>query len=298
MKSVPLLGSHVSISGGVHTAFERGSRIGCTTMQVFTKNANQWKSSPLTDQDIQNYKTAQANANIGPVVAHAAYLINLCAKNPSTLRMSRSAFVDELQRCEALGISALIVHPGSHVGLGEEEGIQRIAESLNITHEKTPGFHVRSTLETTAGQGTAIGYRFEQLQAIISLVQQKERMAVCLDTCHVFAAGYDIRTEEGWNETLVKFDSIIGLRQLAAIHVNDSKKGLGLRVDRHEHIGRGLIGTKGFSLLMNDPRLVHVPKILETEKSEDMHEDIENMAILRSLIHEAGNGTPAARSSF
>jgi deoxyribonuclease-4 len=267
-------------------------------MQVFTKNANQWKTAPLTNGDIQNYKTAQTNANIEPVVAHAAYLINLCAKNPSTLRMSRSAFVDELQRCEALGISALIVHPGSHVGLGEEEGIKLIAESLNIAHEKTPGFRVLSTLETTAGQGTTIGYRFEQLRAIIDLVERGERMAVCLDTCHVFAAGYDIRTEAGWNETLKKFDSIIGLKRLAAIHVNDSRKGLGLRVDRHEHIGKGQIGLEGFRGLMNDSRLAPIPKILETEKSEDMREDIENMAILRSLIHEAGNGTPAAGSSF
>ena len=281
-----LLGSHMSISGGIHTAFERAASIGCATMQVFTKNNNQWKAPPVTERDIANYKTAQAKARIAPVVAHAAYLINLCATKPATLAMSRNAFVDELQRCEALGISALIVHPGAHVGAGEEEGIKRIAESLSIAHQQTAGFHVLTALETTAGQGTTLGYRFEQLRAIIDLVDEKDRMAVCLDTCHVFAAGYDISTEEGWAETLDRFDLVIGLQRLAAVHVNDSKKPLGSRVDRHEHLGKGMIGLTAFKMLMNDPRLQKIPKILETEKSEDLHEDIENMRVLRSLIQD------------
>ena len=281
-----LLGSHMSIGGGVHTAFDRAAGIGCTAMQVFTKNSNQWKATPPTEEDIQNYKTAQAKARIAHVVAHAAYLINLCAAKPATLRMSRTAFIDELQRCEAFGMNALVLHPGAHVGAGEEEGIKMIAESINIAHLKAPGFKVLTALETTAGQGSAIGYRFEHLRAIIDRVEEQDRVAVCLDTCHVFAAGYDISTEDGWNDMMEKFDSVIGLKHLVAIHINDSKKPLGSRVDRHDHIGKGLIGLTGFKILMNDSRLTHIPKILETEKSEDLHEDIENMRMLLSLIGE------------
>ncbi|MBI4535182.1 MAG: deoxyribonuclease IV, partial [Ignavibacteriae bacterium] len=270
MKS--LLGAHMSISGGVHTAFERGASIGCVTMQVFTKNNNQWRAPKLTEEDIKNYKTAEQKARIHPVVAHAAYLINLCATNSQTLNKSRSAFVDELNRCEALGITALIFHPGSHMGAGEQAGIHRIADSLNIAHEKTAAFNVLSALETTAGQGSALGFRFEQLREIIARVEDEDRMAVCIDTCHLFAAGYDISTPEGWNDMMKSFDAIIGLERIVAVHVNDSKRELNSRVDRHAQIGQGLIGLRGFRMLMNDMRLVHVPKILETEKSEDMHE--------------------------
>lgn len=274
----------MSISGGMHVAFERGASVGCSTMQVFTKNNNRWTGKPYTPEHIALFREAARTTRITPVVAHAAYLINHCAATPTTRTKSQAAFVDELARCESLGILGLIFHPGAHVGQGEEEGIRRIAQSLNDAHDATPGYHTLSILETTAGQGTAIGHRFEQLRAIIDLVSEGERMAVCLDTCHVFAAGYDIATERGWEETIRDFDDTIGLRRLAAIHVNDSKKGLGSKVDRHDHIGRGLIGTTAFRLLMNDTRLSAVPKILETEKSEDMHEDVENMRVLLSFI--------------
>jgi deoxyribonuclease-4 len=274
----------MSISGGMHVAFERGASVGCATMQVFTKNNSRWTGKPYTPEDVVLFREAGRTTRIAPVVAHAAYLINLCALHPTTRAKSHAAFVDELARCESLGILGLVFHPGAHVGQGDREGIRRIAQSLNEAHAATPGFHTLSILETTAGQGTAIGHRFEQLRAIIDLVSEGERMAVCLDTCHVFAAGYDIATERGWEETLREFDDTIGLRRLAAIHVNDSKKGLGSKVDRHDHIGKGLIGTTAFRLLMNDPRLSAVPKILETEKSDDMHEDVENMRVLRSLI--------------
>jgi deoxyribonuclease IV len=279
-----LLGAHMSVAGGVHKAFERGASIGCTTMQVFTKNSNQWVAKPLSLQDIQHFRTAESKVKIFPLVAHAAYLINLCAINLGTLKKSRIAFEDELRRCEALGIQALIFHPGSHVGAGEEQGLKLIAQSINIVHRKTPDFHVLSALETTAGQGTAIGYRFEQLRQIIDLVDERNRMGVCLDTCHLFAAGYDISTPQGWEDTMTEFDEVIGVDRLIAVHVNDSKTRLGSRVDRHEHIGKGSIGLVAFRMLMNDPRLSHVPKILETEKSEDMHEDVENMETLKSLI--------------
>jgi deoxyribonuclease-4 len=283
MKHRVLLGAHMSIEGGVHTAFKRGTSIGCTTMQVFVKNNNRWNGTPLTGEDIQNYKSAEAKASIAPVFAHAAYLINLCAINALVLRRSRDAFTDELRRCEAFGIKALIFHPGAHLGAGEKEGIRRIAESLNMIHEQTRGLKTLSTLEGTAGQGTALGYRFEHLRAIIDSVEQQKRMAVCLDTCHLFAAGYDIRTEEGWARTMRDFDETVGFERLVAIHTNDSKRELGSRVDRHEHIGMGRIGRAGFKMLMNDARMEHIPKILETPKSEDMHEDRRNMKVLRSL---------------
>ena len=276
----------MSISGGMYRAFERAALTGCTTMQVFTKNNNRWEARPYTPGDIEQYRLARAGSPVAPVLAHAAYLINLCAVDGEVLRKSRAAPRDELGRCEALGISGLILHPGSHVGAGEKDGIKRIAESLNLAHADTPGYRTRSILETTAGQGSAIGHRFEQLGGIIDLVDEKDRVGVCFDTCHVFAAGYDISTEGGWEETIGAFDDVIGLRRLSAIHVNDSRKERGSRVDRHDHIGKGKIGLPGFRMLMNDPRMENVPKILETEKSDDMHEDIENMNVLRSLIAE------------
>jgi len=285
----------MSVSGGVHTAFERGTRIGCTTMQVFVKNANQWEGKPLTGEDIESYKRAQAKARIDPVVAHGAYLINLAAVSPMTLRRSRIALEDELRRCEQLGISGLIVHPGAHMGAGEDEGIRRIAESVDTVHARTPGFRTRTVLETTAGQGTALGYRFEQLASIIDRVQHKSRMAVCLDTCHLFAAGYPIHTEEGWEETMRALEETVGLDRVVAVHVNDSRRELASRIDRHEHIGKGQIGLTGFRLLMNEPRLAALPKILETEKSEDMHEDVENMTLLRSLLSRSRRRTASPR---
>ena len=279
-----LLGAHMSIAGGVHTAVERGISIGCTTMQMFVKNNNQWRGKKLSDEDIATYKKLLRESSIGPVVVHDTYLINLCAADKQILRKSRAALKDELDRCEVLGVEYLNFHPGSHVGAGEEEGIKQIAESLNIIHEETKGYRVKSVLETTAGQGTAIGYRFEQLREIIDMVAEPDRMAVCMDTCHVFAAGYDISTERGYVKTFQEFDAIIGLDRLVAFHVNDSKRELGSRVDRHDHIGKGKIGKTGFRLLMNDERFRAVPKILETPKGPEMKEDVKNMRLLRNMV--------------
>ena len=281
-----LVGAHESIAGGIHKAFERAEHVGYLTLQVFTKNNNQWHGKPLTDEDIANYKTAASKSRISPVVAHDCYLINLSAVDQSTLKKSREAFVDELRRCEALGIPYLNFHPGAHIGAGEGEGIKKIIESLNWAHERTKEVHVLSVLETTAGQGTALGYRFEHLRKIIDGVDEPKRMAVCIDTCHIFAAGYDVSTEEGYEQTLREFDDIVGLKNLAAIHTNDSKKHLGSRVDRHEHIGKGMIGTIGFSCLMRDKRLARIPKILETPKGEDLEEDRMNLSMLRKLAIE------------
>jgi deoxyribonuclease-4 len=279
-----LLGAHMSIAGGVDKAVERAQKIGCTTFQLFTKNSNQWKATPLSEQVVQNYKRLIKVTKLKPVIAHDSYLINLCAKDKSILKKSRDAFIDELNRCEILGIDYLNFHPGSHMGMGEDDGIKLIAESINLAHERTPNFKVKSMIETTAGQGTSIGYRFEQIRKIIDLVEDKNRLAVCVDTCHIFAAGYDIKTEKGYLKTFEEFDQIIGLKYLKAFHMNDSKKGLGERVDRHEHIGKGKIGLSGFRFIMNDERFKNIPKILETPKGEDMKEDVINMRRLIRLI--------------
>ena len=279
-----LLGAHTSTSGGVSKSVELAERLNFTAMQIFTKNNNRWFQKPLEEKEIESFKTKLEQSQIKFVVSHDSYLINLCAKDKTILGKSRIALLDELERCELLGIPHLNFHPGSHLGLGEEDGIKLIAESLNIVHQKTQYFKVSSMLETTAGQGTAIGYRFEQLQHIIELVEQKERMTICIDTAHVFAAGYDIKDPKNFKKVLKDFDEIIGLERLKCFHLNDSKKELGSRVDRHEHIGKGFIGMKGFSNIMNDKRLKNIPKILETPKGKEQLEDLENLKILRSLI--------------
>jgi deoxyribonuclease-4 len=281
--SDPLVGAHQSIAGGLHTAFERATSAGCRTLQIFTKSTNQWRAKPLNGEDIANYKTAASESNIHPVMAHDCYLINLCATNPVFLRKSRDAFIDEMRRCHVLGIQLFNFHPGSHMGAGEKEGIKRIVESLNIAHEATADTDVLGVLETTAGQGSALGYRFEHLRRIIDLVDNPARMRVCIDTCHVFAAGYDLRSEEAYERTMMEFDAVIGIDRLVALHVNDSKKPLGSRVDRHEHIGKGAIGRVAFRCIMQDPRLERIPKILETPKGLDLKEDRMNLRTLRRL---------------
>lgn len=279
-----LLGAHMSIAGGMHTSVERASKIGCNVMQVFVKNNNQWRGKKLSDKEILLFKEKLTQSDIKYVMAHDTYLINLCAINKMILSRSRATLKDEFDRCEQLGIEYLNFHPGSHMGQGEVDGIKLIAESLNIIHEQTVGYKVKSVLETTAGQGTAIGRTFEEIRAIIDLIEEKNRMAVCIDTCHIFAAGYNISNEAGWEKTFNEFDDIIGLERLVAFHVNDSKRECGSRVDRHEHIGKGQIGLTGFRLLMNDFRFLNTPKILETPKGEDMKEDIENIKKLRILV--------------
>ncbi|OGC76497.1 MAG: deoxyribonuclease IV, partial [candidate division Zixibacteria bacterium RBG_16_40_9] len=232
----------MSIAGGVFNSLISGQELGCTTIQIFTKSNNQWKARPLTAPEISEFRTKQKETQISPVVAHDSYLINIASPDKALQKKSREALLIELQRCEALGISHLVMHPGSHVGTGEKEGIKRIAEALNWLHSQTKDFKVQIALETTAGQGTNLGYRFEQIAKMIELTEQKNRLAVCLDTCHVFAAGYDIRTQAGCEKTISEFDKIVGLEKLKVIHFNDSVKDFGSRVDRHEHIGKGKIG--------------------------------------------------------
>jgi deoxyribonuclease-4 len=279
-----LLGAHTSTSGGVSKAVERAINLGFTAMQIFTKNNNRWLAKPLEQKEIKKFKINIENSNIKFVVAHDSYLINLCASNPELLEKSRVAFIDELTRCEQLGIPFLNFHPGSHTGRGEEEGLKVIAESINMAHDKTKDFKVTSMLEITAGQGTALGYRFEHIAKIIELVESKERMSVCIDTAHLFAAGYDFRSKETYYKTMQDFDRIIGISKLECFHMNDSKKELGSRVDRHDHIGNGFIGIEGFRNIMNDEKLVSVPKILETPKGKDQLEDLENLEVLKNLM--------------
>jgi len=279
-----LIGAHTSTSGGVAVAVDLAAKLGFTAMQIFSKNNNRWSQKPFTEKDINDFKTKLAASNIKFTVVHDSYLINLCASSPEILEKSRTAYIDELNRCEQLGILYLNFHPGAHGGTGEKEGIKLIAESLNIAHEKTKGFKVSSMIEVTAGQGTALGYRFEQVREMIDLVDEKERMSVCIDTAHVFAAGYDIKSSEGYEKTIKEFDEIVGLDLLKCFHMNDSKKPLASRVDRHEHIGKGFIGKEGFKNIMNDKRLEHIPKILETPKGKEQLEDIENIKVLKSLI--------------
>lgn len=281
-----VLGAHMSIAGGIFTAVERAMSVKCTALQLFVKNSNQWHAKPPPLEDVSTYKKLLAESRIGPVVVHDSYLINLCAVDKAILQKSRLALKDELERSEQIGAQFLNFHPGSHMGAGEKDGIKRIAESLNIVHEQTSGHHVKSVLETTAGQGTSIGYRFEQLREIIDLVDDRDRMAVCVDTCHVFAAGYDLSTEDGYASTFDEFDRILGIDQLAAFHVNDSKREFNSRVDRHEHIGKGEIGKLGFRLLMNDPRFQKIPKILETPKGPELKEDVVNLKLLRSMVQK------------
>ena len=284
IRDLLLLGAHTSTSGGVSKSIERAENLGFTAIQIFTKNNNRWFQKPFDQKEIDKFKTNLKNSSIKFVVSHDSYLINLCAKDNSILKKSRDAFLDELTRCEQLGIPYLNFHPGSHVGAGEKDGIKLIAESLNIAHNKTKNFKVSSMLEATAGAGTAIGYRFEQLSEIIDRVDDKERMSVCIDTAHIFAAGYDIKNPKNYKKVIKEFDDIIGLDRLKCFHMNDSKKELGSKRDRHEHIGKGFIGKEGFSNIMNDRQLKKIPKILETPKGKEMMEDIKNIKTLLSLI--------------
>lgn len=282
-----LLGAHTSTSGGVSKAIERAKKLNFSAIQIFTKNNNRWFSKPLEENEIDKFKILDDKSTIKIIVSHDSYLINLCASNPEILKKSQNAFVDELTRCEILGIPYLNFHPGSHTGRGEDDGLKVIAESINLAHSKTKDFKVSSMLEITAGQGTVLGYKFEHINRIIENVEEKQRISVCIDTAHMFAAGYDFRDEDSYHKTMKAFDDTIGMDKLKCFHLNDSKKELGSKVDRHEHIGKGFIGLDGFRNIMNDKRLVDIPKILETPKGKEQLEDLENLNILKDLINNS-----------
>ena len=275
------LGAHMSISGGLHLAFERGEEATCSIIQIFTKNATQWKTKPLSEKDRTKFLTSWEKSSITDVMAHDSYLINLASPNENTYEKSMDAFLIEMNRTEALQIPYLIMHPGAHLGEGENFGIKRVAEAFNHLIEKTPGYKMKILIETTAGQGTNIGYRFEHIRDIMALVEDQDRIGTCFDTSHVFAAGYDLRLKVNYEDTIEEFDRIIGLDKLHAFHLNDSKKDLGSRVDRHEHIGDGYLGLEPFSYLLNDERFKSHPMSIETPKDDGM--DIQNLKTLRNL---------------
>jgi deoxyribonuclease-4 len=259
------VGAHVSTSGGVENAPLNAKEIGAKAFALFTKNQRQWKAKPYTNDNIEKFRQNCEEAGYLPehILPHDGYLINLGHPEKEGLKKSRDAFLDEMQRCEKLGLRMLNFHPGSHLKkISEDACLKRIAESINIALDKTRG--VSAVIENTAGQGTNMGFRFEQLASIINDVADKERVGVCLDTCHTFTAGYDIRTKETFEATMDEFDRVVGFKYLSGMHLNDSKPDLGTRVDRHQSIGKGKLGVDPFRFIMNDSRFEEIPMVLET----------------------------------
>lgn len=282
---MPLLGAHESVAGGLHMAFARILSVGGESLQIFTRNQRQWQVPPLTAEEIALFRRHWEEAGGMPVASHASYLINLGSGRPAQTEQSVRAFAAELQRCDSLGIPWAVIHPGSHGGAGIEAGLANVVDNLDRVFELAgESSAVIVLLETTAGQGTGLGSRFAELAWIIGESRFPERLGVCFDTCHVFAAGYDLRSEDAYTATMADFDRTVGLERLRFFHLNDCRKDLGSRVDRHEHIGRGMIGLEGFRLLLNDRRFAAHPMTLETPKGDDLAEDRENLRLLRSLL--------------
>lgn len=281
---MPKFGAHMSIAGGVDQAFDRGEQTGCDAMQIFTKNNNQWKARELRVKEIDRFHQRRSETGIEPVVTHASYLLNLGTPQDDLWEKSIAALIVELERCEVLQIPYLVLHPGAHMKQGPEAGLERVAAALDKVHTALPDHQVKVTLELTAGQGTALGRSFEELAAIMAGCQQPERLAICFDTCHALAAGYDFRTETGYQEMITQFEQALGLKKLAVIHINDSKTDLGSQVDRHTHIGEGYVGLEPFGFFINDQRLQNLPFLLETPQEVEFESDRQNLAKLRSLV--------------
>ena len=277
-------GAHESIAGGVDKSILRGQQATCDTIQIFNKSNNQWRAKKLETREVNEYFRLIEETGVTVATSHTSYLINIASPDPALNDKSYEALKVEMERCELLKIPNLVMHPGSHVGTGEEAGMDRIAENINRLFDELSGNDVWLLLETTAGQGSNLGYNFEQLAYMIDRVNDKSHIGVCMDTCHIFAAGYPISKPKEYKQTIKKFDDLIGLDRLRIIHMNDSKKEFGSRKDRHEHIGKGYIGLEGFRNIVNDRRLKNVPMILETPKGDDLAEDIENLAVLRGLV--------------
>ncbi len=273
----------MSIGGGMHRAIERARSIECSAMQIFVKNNMQWFARPLSAAEIKDFRDHPQRAELGFVFAHANYLINLAATNPQFHANSIRALAEELTRADQLGLPFLVLHPGAHLGAGEEAGLKKIVQSIDQVFARIPKVKTQIALETTAGQGTCLGEKFQHLAYLIANAREPERLCVCLDTAHVFAAGYDLTSAAGTRQTLREFDRLVGLQHLAALHLNDSKTGRGSRVDRHEHIGKGQIGLEAFRVIMRDRRFGKIPKVLETPKGKELKEDVENMKTLIEL---------------
>jgi deoxyribonuclease-4 len=276
----------MSIRGGVHMAIERACAINCTAMQMFVKNNMQWFAQPLTAKEIRAFLEHRQRGKLSSIFAHANYLINLAATNRRFYTNSLRALSEELSRADQLELPFLVIHPGAHLGAGEEAGLNAVIASIDRVLRRVPKVKTRIALETTAGQGSCLGHRFEHIAYIFDNVREPERLCVCLDTAHLFAAGYNIASEAAFRKTFREFDHVIGLDSLAAIHVNDSKTALGSRVDRHQHIGKGKIGLGAFRFILRNRRFRHIPKVLETPKGKDSREDVMNLNTLRALADE------------
>ncbi|MSN26173.1 MAG: deoxyribonuclease IV [Geobacter sp.] len=278
------LGAHMSISGGLHLAIDRAVTAGCGVMQIFTRNSNQWKGKPVSEADAALFRQKFAASGLHEVISHDIYLINLAAPPGDTRDKSLAAFRDELETCARLGIGKVVMHPGSHLTDSPQVGLERVVTAFDQLFDEVPQFEGKVLIETTAGQGSNLGRTFEELAAIINNSRFPDKFAVCFDTCHTFAAGYDTATEAGYRDTMEQFEKLIGLERLQCFHFNDSKKGLGSRVDRHEHIGQGALGLNPFRFILNDPRFTNIPKILETPKGDGEDMDLVNLALLRGLV--------------
>ena len=290
---MPRLGAHLSIAGGLPRAVDRAEASGCEALQIFTKSAGQWRARPLPADEIARFRARVAETGIRPVVAHNSYLINVAAASPDLRAQSIAALGEELDRAEALGLDGLVMHPGSYTSGTEDRGLMLIADAVSGLLRARPRGRTMVLLEQTAGQGTNLGCRFEHLAAILERMKGSRRVGVCLDTCHLLAAGYDICTEEGYERTFLEFDRLVGLERIKAFHLNDSKKPCGSRVDRHEHIGKGCLGIAPFRRLLNDPRFAELPMLLETPKLESKESlrrsdvdpwDARNLRTLRRLM--------------
>ncbi|OGQ36354.1 MAG: deoxyribonuclease IV [Deltaproteobacteria bacterium RIFCSPHIGHO2_12_FULL_43_9] len=284
---MPLFGAHISTSGGVEKSIERAIELNCEAIQIFTKNNNQWNGKPLTEESIKAFKDGVKKAKIKVTNSHDSYLINLCSTDKNISKKSHDAFLDELNRAEELALDYVVMHPGAHLGKGESAGLKTLTRAFNNLMKETRGYKVLTLIESTAGQGSNIGYKFEHLKEILDGVTEPERFGVCLDTCHLYAAGYDISTKDGYEKTFSEFNKIVGIKQIKMFHLNDSKRELASRVDRHEHIGEGKIGRDGFKFLVNDQRFKNHAMIIETPKEDDfMKFDSKNLNFLKSLLKE------------
>ncbi|MDB5387577.1 MAG: apurinic endonuclease Apn1 [Planctomycetaceae bacterium] len=283
---MPPLGAHMSIAGGYYKAVEAAATLEMDCVQLFTKNNNQWAGKPISTQDVEDFKNCLKQLGIQHPVAHDSYLINLASPDDALWAKSRDAFAHELERAEGLGLIGVVMHPGAAVGSTPEDGLARIVTALDAVHESTAGVETLTLLETTAGQGTTLGAKFEELAWIIDHVQTPDRIGVCVDTCHIFAAGYPLIEAADYKATFAEFDRLIGVSRIKAFHLNDSLKPFGSRVDRHAHIGRGTLGLEPFRHLLNDKRFTKVPMYLETNKGEEDGEDLDaiNLRTLKSLV--------------
>jgi deoxyribonuclease-4 len=291
---MPYFGAHMSIAGGYHNALLQAKERGCQSVQLFTHAPSQWQARELSEEEVRLFRRTLRQTRLRQPVAHDCYLTNLASPDENLYRRSLETFLVELRRAEQLGLRYLVMHPGAHVDSGEEAGLARVAGALDEIHERLPAGKVRVLLETTAGQGSTLGHRFEHLGRILSLVSQADRLGVCFDTCHVFAAGYALAPAAEYKATMRAFQRTIGLRRLRVFHVNDSLKPLGSRVDRHAHIGRGEMGLEPFRLLVNDRRFRNRPMILETPKEEERERDMDlvNLATLRGLMSNKNETSP------